>query len=738
MASTVTATPPASPRKLFKPSSRTKAPTPVKSAASTVRSESSPPPLPRSSAPAFATLPSNNSFHLPAAQEQEHGNKLPADSTKSHPVPATPKRSFSTRTGSPVFRRKTSTASTTFSGYRSPSAASDYTTRSLRAGGEGDRGDPRSIAGDDDHDHDEQRHEAPGKVEHSAKRDLPFDSSSSPEKPGPPPTTTPLTPTQIFKARARRSAKPPQEPQVEEEGQQGEKEEESPSRAPKERERVSEAEPAAENLPTAEEREPTTEDQPAGEDRHTNEDQLPAEDRSTPEAHQTEEDHLTEENQQISEDESPSENDKEILSLEPAEDQDAGIDSLSSRVFGNLTSGASTIAEVFHSPTDLIKYFTDNGHPEMSDFVSALQGEEAPAEKRDGEKNQPTQNQSNAEGTTSAPRTKPIRRPGIMKPGKQEDGTQFFDNMGRPARIERSVDIPLQRGERKTVEHAPPPPGMEKKPEASSQDENKAELDQLPQIKDLASPDDLASTEHLRSTDELEDPPEEYLDPEVHSPRSSANVTPIPRIGRISPIQKPEGGTTMKLPDLASGLEGYAVDDVGNVVNEKGKVLGYVTGDLPSMVGKKIAQGGKIYDDNGEVLGHVTENFTLAGMDGQNEDEDDEDEDSEDDLTDALNGLRVDHDGNILDKKGNIVGRLNQRPAPSSRKRQEQNQEQPSSQAKDTEPGKEPDGRNKNKGRSPAVPADICLDVKSTYDGIQIIIKIPTMFDKPPQTITIT
>jgi len=69
---------------------------------------------------------------------------------------------------------------------------------------------------------------------------------------------------------------------------------------------------------------------------------------------------------------------------------------------------------------------------------------------------------------------------------------------------------------------------------------------------------------------------------------------------------------------------------------------------------------------------------------------------------------------------------------------QDQQQQQSSAQSNGTDQNKKPDGKNPNKGRSPAVPADISLDVKSTYDGIQIIIKIPTMLDKAPQTITIT
>lgn len=798
MASAATATAteiPTPPRKLFKPASRTKAPTPVKSrapssVASTVRDEHSPPPTAfRSPAAAFSRKLSSASSQSSSVREI-FNHELPL------PPPVTPKRTngggFTSQSASPVFRRKASSASATNpagslfpssrNGHRSPSVASDYTSRSLG------HSRPGSVFGDSiNSDEDEATEERQGAAD---KHDLP----SLPEE------KSALTPTQIFKARAKkisqqRQEQTPKETEVEEEQPEVRSREVSPSpqskKQPVEDPTGTEKEPitngrsvskhesgvkdpeeganqqsietqsshseaqeeddrqdvgvleTTEELPDApQQQEPddqlraakqkNTEIRSISEDQQETADEPKQSFQSEPDDQQDAERAINDGiNKSEGQEEIPEQNEEnKSSSSKSAEILDPNTPGFASRAFGSLSSGASTIADKFKSPADLIDFFSFHGHSEMSNFVSALEGNEEPSDKRQEhqENDQPSKKETQPEESSTAPKTKPIRRPGIMKSGKQEDGSQFFDNMGRPVKIERSVDIPFQRGEPKNVEYAPLPPRTSQKSDA---EENKDELDALPKIEDLASPDELKSTEHLRSTDDLEDPPEEYLDPKLHSPQTPANVTPIPRIGSISPIQKPEGGTTMKLPDLAEGLEGFEVDDVGNVVDEKGKVLGYVIGDLPSMVGKKVAEGGKVYDENGEILGHVTENF-LNDEDGS--------EDESDDLTDALNGLRVDHDGNILNTKGNIVGRLNEPPAASGRKRQDQDQQQQqsSAQSSGTDQNKKSDGKNPNKGRTPAIPADICLDVKSTYDGIQIIIKIPTMFDKAPHTITIT
>ncbi|KAI2615816.1 hypothetical protein GGS26DRAFT_455229 [Hypomontagnella submonticulosa] len=286
-------------------------------------------------------------------------------------------------------------------------------------------------------------------------------------------------------------------------------------------------------------------------------------------------------------------------------------------------------------------------------------------------------------------------------PGATSDGTRVTDNMGQPAHIERRIEIPLPRPEK--VVSSPPQP-------------------EKPDMKNITTGlgdfEDLPGTEGLRGTDELpelpEDPPEEILDPSVHSP--SSNITPIPKIPKITPI-----GTTPP-PDLlrlAHGLGGNVVDDVGNIVDESGKVLGHAIGDLPAMVGRKVADNGEVYGEDGEIIGYVSENFT--------------DQPTPTDIPEnVLGGLKVDHQGNILDTNGNIIGRFNEKAGENGSLAPFMNRSRANqSQANDSKPRDEEKPKvNAHTGGSPS---DIFLDVKSTTDGIQLTIRIPTTFGRQPQ-----
>ncbi|KAI0129852.1 hypothetical protein BJ170DRAFT_681344 [Xylariales sp. AK1849] len=263
------------------------------------------------------------------------------------------------------------------------------------------------------------------------------------------------------------------------------------------------------------------------------------------------------------------------------------------------------------------------------------------------------------------------------------------DNMGKPARINKRVDIPLPRPERPTPINKMHMPDVDK----------------------------LPSTEGLGNVNDLDDPPEEILDPSIHSPKvGSANISPIPKISKVAPI------TSDPPPDLArlaNGLGGNTVDDVGNIVDESGRVLGHATGDLPAMIGKKVADNGEVYGDEGELIGFVTENFT--GHPPSKE-------------TPLPGGLKVDMNGNILDGSGNIIGKLNKKPG-------EHNALAPSKEAtngapkSDTETAHEEEDKSKKKDNQ-GIPADIFLDVKSTPDGIQLTIRIPTVFKQETKQTT--
>ncbi|KAI1187991.1 hypothetical protein F5B17DRAFT_397328 [Nemania serpens] len=419
-------------------------------------------------------------------------------------------------------------------------------------------------------------------------------------------------------------------------------------------------------------------------------------------------------------------------------------------------------ADVLNSPTKIAEYFKDRGNLEMSNFVSSLAGNWAlgsdqasgqesgdntptaakprtdEAQASDNRANQVANDHKNNEpDRASTPgesqNTGPPDLNGSAHVSKTADGTfrdteeaesiikptnnvgepnvsnisrtgqpsiptsqrddhgrdeHVVDNMGRPAHVERSFEIPFQR------------PGKgASSPLGDSED--------LPSVEDLPSTDSLPRIPE----DDSEDPPEEFLDPSMHS--TSSSITPIPKIPKISPIDSlPPVG----LPRLAQGLAGHVIDDVGNIVDESGEVLGHATGDLPAMVGKKVSDDGEVYGDGGEIIGYVSENFinppSPTEIPG-----------------DVLVGLRIDHKGNILDSSGNTIGKFFQPP--------EKNSSSPKPSAKQASPKVDSHDEPKEE-RKPKVnahtggsPSDLFLDVKSTTDGIQLTIRIPTTFSRP-------
>ncbi|KAK7756295.1 hypothetical protein SLS62_001521 [Diatrype stigma] len=284
-------------------------------------------------------------------------------------------------------------------------------------------------------------------------------------------------------------------------------------------------------------------------------------------------------------------------------------------------------------------------------------------------------------------------------PEAAEDGTQSFDNMGKPAHIERSIEIPFERPPRRqSVVHSPPTP---EKPHFGNI------ANSLGHVKDLPSTDNLASTDGLQEVPD--DPPEEVLDPSVHSP--STNVSPIPKIPKITPIGM---SPPPNMSQLARGLGGKTVDDVGNVVDESGNVLGHALGDLPAMVGKKVSESGEVYGDGNELIGYVTENFTNPPSPTETP-------------GGSWGGLQIDHDGNILDSSGNVIGRFFNKPGEKGQVPPNggSSQQAPPNSNQNQKQEEQPPKVNAHTGGSPS---DIFLDVKSTTDGIQLTIRIPTTF----------
>ncbi|KAI1772187.1 hypothetical protein F4818DRAFT_178256 [Hypoxylon cercidicola] len=291
---------------------------------------------------------------------------------------------------------------------------------------------------------------------------------------------------------------------------------------------------------------------------------------------------------------------------------------------------------------------------------------------------------------------------GVASNGSSDD-TQVVDNMGKPAHIERSIEIPLPRPDK--VVSSPPEPN---KPDAHNITAGLHDTDDLPSTEDLHSTDSLPDL----PDDMLQDPPEEILDPSVHSPTS--NITPIPKIPKITPIGIAPPPDLLR---LAHGLGGNMVDDVGNIVDASGEVLGHATGDLPAMVGRKVADNGEVHGEDGEVVGYVSENFT---------------EPEPTDLPDnVLGGLKVDHDGNILDSNGNIIGRFNEKAGENGALAPFMNRRKPSNSRTEGKP--QEDKKPKVNAHTGGSPSDLFLDVKSTTDGIQLTIRIPTTFGRQPQ-----
>ncbi|KAH6631442.1 hypothetical protein F5144DRAFT_488930 [Chaetomium tenue] len=267
-------------------------------------------------------------------------------------------------------------------------------------------------------------------------------------------------------------------------------------------------------------------------------------------------------------------------------------------------------------------------------------------------------------------------------------------------------------------------------------------------------------------------------------PKSPAYVAPISRIGSISPKVSPgiqiSATDRPELPSFVGTLlVGKLIDEDGDVIDEEtGQVLAHAAGDLPTMVGRRVTNAqGDILGDDGELLGYVADIewpkdrprptapprslFDVMGR--------------------ATSSLMVDHAGNILDASGNVVGTFHDNNNPLHRKEKEEKearqrtqkkidepsgqeeedrrQQQPTSQTRtpppppqQTEEQAEPQSQSTSGGESQPKPrrteeerrqnaeawrkenpnespSDIFLDVKSTREGIQLTIRIPTVFN---------
>ncbi|KAK0621621.1 hypothetical protein B0T17DRAFT_591472 [Bombardia bombarda] len=262
-------------------------------------------------------------------------------------------------------------------------------------------------------------------------------------------------------------------------------------------------------------------------------------------------------------------------------------------------------------------------------------------------------------------------------------------------------------------------------------------------------------------------------------PGAPAYVSPIPKIGSIpqvsAGIQFSPPGRPKLPPFVGSFLMGKPVDEYGDVVDDKtGQVLARAGGDLPSIVGRKVSnRQGDILGDDGELLGYVAdieiEKKNKTRSDGSPPGSPSQPRSLFEIMGRSNASLMVDHLGNILDASGNVVGKFHDNNNPLHRKEKEEREEkekaaqssslpppvptssppppppqQQQQQQPETEQGeaggkeqKRPRRteeerrenaqawRKENPGESPS---DIFLDVKSTTEGIQLTIRIPTVF----------
>ncbi|CAM1510612.1 Fc.00g009470.m01.CDS01 [Cosmosporella sp. VM-42] len=145
-------------------------------------------------------------------------------------------------------------------------------------------------------------------------------------------------------------------------------------------------------------------------------------------------------------------------------------------------------------------------------------------------------------------------------------------------------------------------------------------------------------------------------------------------IGRAEAI--PEGEEEEEAPLDYSALKGCKVNKAGNLVNSQGELVGHVIeGDVKKLQGKRSDENGEIWNDSGKVIGKAEplpdseredlkqfapfENFPGATVeeDGKVMHEGKQVGVVTEGDPKRLNGCKVDEDGDILDRSGNVIGK---------------------------------------------------------------------------------
>ncbi|KAK1759255.1 hypothetical protein QBC47DRAFT_100909 [Echria macrotheca] len=273
------------------------------------------------------------------------------------------------------------------------------------------------------------------------------------------------------------------------------------------------------------------------------------------------------------------------------------------------------------------------------------------------------------------------------------------------------------------------------------------------------STDDIIEVE--REDSEADEGPKTEL-PE--RPKTPAYVAPIPKIGSIGSVPPISPGIPSRPqlpPFVGSFLLGKQVDESGDIIDDKtGQVLARAGGDLPSIVGRRVSnRQGDILGDDGELLGYVAdiEIERKGSASGSAPQSPRGPRSLFEIMSRSKAALMVDENGNILDGSGNIVGKFHDNnnpmhrearerqrasqppeaesapPSPPPKETEESPEKQPEAEQEQRRPRRTEEERRANaeawrKEKPGESPSDIFLDVKSTTEGIQLTIRIPTVF----------
>ena len=192
---------------------------------------------------------------------------------------------------------------------------------------------------------------------------------------------------------------------------------------------------------------------------------------------------------------------------------------------------------------------------------------------------------------------------------------------------------------------------------------------------------DVASPPQAPHGERHTDTPQ-HLEPEADTPQNlEHDETPGSLRNGANQIQMNEEPNVeepnVEEPDVIdlSILEGKKVNKTGNITDENGKLLGRVVDGVTSkLVGKKCDADGKIWSDSGKVIGRAE----IVPRDERDEESGAPFEDFPDAVVDEkgnvnfegkivgklvegdakkLSGKKVDQDGDVLDKVGNVLGK---------------------------------------------------------------------------------